>query len=492
MGGFAEFIEVIMVAHNPQLISENPQVADMQRIFQSQRSAYSMRPMPSAEERIAGLERLRQAVLKYQDDLADAVSQDFGHRSKDETKIAEILTSLEAIKYGSKNLAKWMKPQKRHPGILAIPAKARVVPQPLGLVGVVVPWNYPIFLALGPLVGALSAGNRVMIKSSSFTPRLGETLKRMLAEAFNEDMVAVITGRGEVSEAFSHLPFDQMTFTGSTNVGRTIMANASANLTPVLLELGGKSPAIVHESYPMADAAERIAFGKCWNAGQTCVAPDYLLLPRGKVDEFVIAITAQISKMYPTLLTNSDYTSIVNDKQYKRIQSYLDDARAQGARVIEINPANERFDNTRKIPPTIVLGATEDMLIMQNEIFGPILPIMEIESLSRALEFVNRRARPLALYYFDNDSARADYVITHTHSGGVGINDVVTHVGVDDLPFGGVGASGMGRYHAYEGFQTYSNMKAVLERPKVYSVRYILPPFNKFTHTLINKVFFGK
>lgn len=481
-----------MVAHIAQLAAQNPQVADMQRIFLAQRSAYSLRPMPSASERVNNLQRLRDVLVKYQDDLCDAVSQDFGHRSKDETKIAEILTSLEAIKYSSKHVHGWMKPQKRHSGLLATPAKARVAPQPLGVVGVIVPWNYPIFLALGPLVGALSAGNRVMIKTSSFTPRLGETLKRMLGEAFTEDTVAVITGRGEVSEAFSHLPFDQITFTGSTNVGRTVMANAAANLTPVLLELGGKSPAIVHESFPVADAAERIAFGKCWNAGQTCVAPDYLLMPRGKTDEFVITFTAQVSKMYPTLLTNADYTSIVNEKQYTRIQSYLEDARAQGARVIEINPANEHFENTRKIPPTIVLGATPDMLIMQNEIFGPVLPILEVESLSQALEFVNARPRPLALYYFDYDEARADYVVSHTHSGATGINDVVTHVGVDDLPFGGVGPSGMGRYHAKEGFETYSNMKAVLERSKFYSVRYILPPFNKAAHGLVKKIFLSK
>jgi coniferyl-aldehyde dehydrogenase len=481
-----------MVAHVAAPAEKNSQVADMQRIFNTQRAAYGLRLMPSADERIANLKRLRVAIVKYQDDLADAVSQDFGHRSVHETKIAEVLTSLEAVKYASKNVTAWMKPQKRHSGILALPAKVRVHPQPLGVVGVVVPWNYPILLALGPLVGAITAGNRVMIKSSSFTPRLGETLKRMLAEAFTEDTVAVITGRGEVSEAFSKMPFDQITFTGSTNVGRTIMQNASVNLTPVLLELGGKSPAIVHESYPMRDAAERIAFGKCWNAGQTCVAPDFLLLPRGKTDEFVIAFTSHVSKMYPTLVTNADYTSIINDKQYSRIQSYLADAREQGARVIEINPGNERFENTRKIPPTIVIGAKPEMLIMQNEIFGPILPILEVESLSEALKFVNSRARPLALYYFDNDSARAEHVVTHTHSGATGINDVVTHVGVDDLPFGGVGPSGMGRYHAYEGFQTYSNMKAVLERASIYSVRYILPPFNKASHTLIKKLFLGQ
>lgn len=481
-----------MVAHIASLAEQNPQVAELQRIFGAQKAAYALRPMPSADERIAQLERLREVVLKYQDELAESINQDFSHRSLDETKLLEVLSTLESIKYAIKNVRQWMKPQKRHSGLMSSPAKAKVYPQPLGVVGVIVPWNYPLFLATGPLIGALSAGNRVMIKSSSFTPRLGETLKRMLAEAFTEDTVAVITGRGEVSEAFSHLPFDQLTFTGSTNVGRTVMQAAAANLTPVLLELGGKSPAIVHESYNIADAVERIGFGKLTNAGQTCVAPDYLMLPNGKSDEFVIEFAAHVRKVYPTLLTNPDYTGIINEKQYKRIQSYLEDARQQGARVIEINPANEVFENTFKIPPTLVLGVTPDMLIMQNEIFGPVLPIMEVESLAQALDYINARPRPLALYYFDLDTDRAEYVVSHTHSGGVGINDTVTHVGVDDLPFGGVGASGMGRYHSYDGFQTYSNMKAVLERPKFYSVRFILPPYNKPMHKFVKKIFLGK
>ncbi len=462
--------------------AQSPAVAEMQRIFQAQKSAFRSQPMLSAEDRVSQLQRLRDIIARYQDQLAQAVSEDFGHRSLDETKFAEIMTSLEGIKYYQKNLRAWMRPQKRHVNPLHLPAKARVVFQPLGVVGVIVPWNYPIFLAIGPLMAALAAGNRVMIKMSGFTPRLGDTMKTMLSEVFSDDLVAVFTGRGEISEAFSHLPFDQLTFTGSTQVGKTVMAAAAANLTPVLLELGGKSPAVIHESFPMADAAERIAFGKCWNAGQTCVAPDYVLCPRGRSQEFVNAFTAQIGKMYPTMLDNPDYTSVINDQQYRRLQNYLQDAKERGARIIEINPSHESFENTRKMPVTLVLDITPDMQIMQNEIFGPVLPVIEVNSLDEALRFVNDRPRPLALYYFDYNEARGEYVASHTHSGGLGINEVVSHVGVEDLPFGGVGPSGMGRYHGQEGFLTYSNAKGVLEKPKFYALRYFLPPFNKGLH----------
>lgn len=474
-----------MVANVVEMSAASVQVADLHRVFQIQKQAFRQRPMPTASERLAQLESLRRALIKHQDALAEAVSDDFGHRSLDETKIAEILTSVEGIKYYSKNLRKWMRPEKRHVGLLQAPGTAKVYYQPLGVVGVIVPWNYPIFLATGPLTCALAAGNRVMIKMSGFTPKLGEAYKKMLAEVFSEDQVAVFTGRGEISEEFSRLAFDQLTFTGSTNVGRTVMAEAAKNLTPVLLELGGKSPAIVHDSYGMADAAERIAFGKCWNAGQTCVAPDYLMLPPGKTQQFVDAFTKQVSKMYPSLVNNPDYTSVINDKQYNRLQGYLDDARTQGAKIIEINPAREKFENTRKMPVTLVTGVTPDMQIMQNEIFGPVLAVMEYSTLDDALRFINDRPRPLALYYFDWDSSRADYVAANTHSGGMCINETLSHVGAEDLPFGGVGGSGMGRYHAKEGFICMSNAKAVLEKPRLYSIRYVLPPFNKSVHKIL-------
>lgn len=471
-----------MVANVVEITAADAQVTDLHRVFKAQKQAYRQHPMPSADERIAHLASFRRVLVKYQEELAQAASDDFGHRSKDETKFAEIMTTLEGVKYYTKNVRKWMRPEKRHVSALQMPASAKVYYQPLGVVGVIVPWNYPIFLATGPLMCALAAGNRVMIKMSGFTPRVGETVKKMLAEAFSEDQVAVFTGRGEISEEFSKLPFDQLTFTGSTNVGRTVMEQAAKNLTPVLLELGGKSPVIVHESYPLADAAERISFGKCWNAGQTCVAPDYLMLPPGKTQGFVDAFTAQVSKMYPTMLNNPDYTSVVNEKQYKRVQGYLEDARAQGAKIIEINPAKESFANTRKMPLTLVTGVTPDMQIMQNEIFGPVLAVMEYSTLDDALRYVNDRPRPLALYYFDWNAARAEHVAAHTHSGGMCVNEVMSHVGVDDIPFGGVGASGMGKYHGHEGFLAMSNAKGMLEKPKFYALRYFLPPFNKGLH----------
>ena len=475
-----------MVANLSAVPSASQDLKDLQRVFEAQRAAYGKHRYPSAAERIAHIAKFRAALMKHKDTLVDEVSKDFGHRSKDETLLAEFMTTLEGVKYNSKNLRKWMKPEKRHVSLMQQPAKARVVYQPLGVVGVIVPWNYPIFLASGPLITALAAGNRVMIKMSGFTPALGEAYKKMIAETFDEDHVAVFTGRGEISDAFSRLPFDHIVFTGSTNVGRQVMANAAQHLTPVTLELGGKSPTIIHESFPIKDAVPRIAFGKCWNAGQTCVAPDHLLCPRGKVDEFVSEFTAQVTSMYPSgLVNNPDYTSVINDKQYKRIQGYLQDAREKGAKIIEINPAKEKFENTRKLPIMLITGVTDDMEIMQNEIFGPILPIVPYDALDEAINYVNARARPLALYYFDYNNSRAEFVETHTHSGGMCINDTVSHVGIDDLPFGGVGPAGMGRYHGKEGFITLSNPRSVLQKAKFYAAKFILPPFNKPIHNFV-------
>ena len=312
------------------------QLSQLESSFARQRQAFKANPMPSAEQRMQWLKVLSELLSNERDALIGAISQDFSNRSADETLLAELMPSLHGIHYASKRIKKWMKPSRRSVGLQFMPASAKVIYQPLGVVGIIVPWNYPLFLAIGPLVGALAAGNRVMIKMSESTPATSQLVKDLLAKVFPEDLVTVVLGEAEVGMAFSKLPFDHLLFTGATSIGKHVMRAAAENLTPVTLELGGKSPAIVHESYPIADAAERIAFGKCWNAGQTCVAPDYLLVPRGKTDEFVIAYTTQVSKMYPTLLTNADFTSIVNDKQYTRIQSYLDDARAQGARVIDV------------------------------------------------------------------------------------------------------------------------------------------------------------
>ncbi|MEN8392294.1 coniferyl aldehyde dehydrogenase [Acinetobacter indicus] len=468
-----------------------PHNLDAQRlhdVLALQKYAYQRYPLPTAKERIDRLARLKRVLVKYQDQFAEAINEDYGNRSMDETKIGELLTCLEHIKYYSKNLSGWMKPSKRHVGIIHQPAKAWVQYQPLGVVGIIAPWNYPLLLSVGPLICALAAGNHAMIKISSASMHFGRVLENAIAEAFPQELVAVITGGGAISDTFSHLAFDKMIFTGSTNVGKTVMAAAAENLVPVILELGGKSPVLVHPSSDMADVAERIAVGKLWNAGQTCVAPDYMFLPKGKTAEFVNHYEQYIKQMYPSLRDNQDYTSIINDKQYNRLQGYLDNAREQGAQLIEINPQNELLDDVRKVAPTVLTGVTTEMRIMKEEIFGPLLPIMEYEQIDDVIEFINSRPRPLALYYFDFDQARADYVAQRTHSGHFGQNMVLTHVAQDDLPFGGVGASGMGKYHGPEGFFSLSHERSVMSNPKLYSLKYILPPFNKPIHRLISKM----
>jgi len=463
------------------------EIQHLHDVLEQQKKAYLRYPLPTAKERIDRLARLKRILVKYQDQFAEAINKDYGNRSISETKIGELLTCLEHIKYYSKNLTGWMKPSKRHIGIIHQPAKGWVQYQPLGVVGIITPWNYPLLLSIGPLICALAAGNHAMIKISSASAAFGLVLDKALAEAFPQELVAVVNGGGPISDAFSHLAFDKMIFTGSTNVGKTVMAAASENLVPVILELGGKSPALVHPSISLQDVAERLAVGKLWNAGQTCVAPDYLFLPRGKTAEFIDRFKACAEGMYPHLQNNQDYTSIINDKQYNRLQGYLDDAREQGAQVIEINPKQEDVASVRKIAPTLLTGITPDMQIMQHEIFGPILPIMEYDQIDDVIHFINSRPRPLALYYFDFDQARSEYVAERTHSGHFGQNTVLTHVAQDDLPFGGVGASGMGKYHGPEGFFSLSHERSVMSNPKLYSLKFILPPFNKPIHKLISK-----
>src|SRR5699024_5668610 len=398
-----------------------------------------------------------------------------------------LITSLEGIKYYRKRIRKWMRPERRALGLMGAFGSASVLHQPLGVVGIIVPWNYPLYLAIGPLIAALAAGNRVMIKMSEFTPKTGLMLKEILGKIFPEDHVAVVNGEVDVAAAFSALPFDHLLFTGSTAVGKHIMRAAAENLTPVTLELGGKSPVIIGEDYPMKDAVERISFGKCFNAGQTCVSPDYLLCPEHRIDEFVQEFTAQVGAMYPTIVDNPDVTSIINQRQYDRLQQNLADAEAKGANIIAINPAGESFADTRKMPYTLVLNATDEMRIAQEEIFGPILLVYGYQQLEDAVAYINARPRPLALYYFDWSNARADYVVTHTHSGGVCINDTMSHVAIDDLPFGGVGDSGMGEYHGYEGFLTFTKPNAVFRKGRLNGTAMLLPPFNTKLHRLVYK-----
>ncbi len=457
----------------------------LHQLLDQQKQAFLKHPMPSARTRIERLQKLHQMLVAQQDAIAAAISADYGNRSVHETQIGELATCIDHIKYSIKNVSRWMQPSRRHISPLHQPAKGLVQYQPLGVVGIMAPWNYPLLLSVGPLICALAAGNHALVKLSSASPRFGALLESALADIFPRDLVAVINGGGAISDAFCRLPFDQLTFTGSTSVGKTVMAAAAENLTPVLLELGGKSPVVLHESMPLTDAAERITFGKLWNAGQTCVAPDYAFVPRGKAEAFVAAMREKITKSYPTLRDNPDYTSIINDKQYRRLMGYLDDARAKGAVFHEVNPAKENLDGTRKLAPVMITNTTPDMLVCQDELFGPLLVIHEYDHIDQVVDYITRRPRPLAMYYFDYDEARGLALSERVHSGHFGINQVVTHVTQDDLPFGGVGASGMGKYHGHEGFLAMSNARSVMVRPRLYVLRAILPPFGRVQDLLI-------
>ena len=462
-----------------ETVNNSQDINDLNRVFEIQKAAFAQAPYPSAAERLANLKKLKVGILKYTDLLCASLNEDFGNRAEAESKLAEILTTLEGIKYYSKHLKQWMKSTKRKVGMAQAPGSARVMYQPLGVVGVISPWNYPVYLATGPMIAALAAGNRVMVKMSEATPKTAEVFKKMCAELYDEDLVAVVTGEAEVGMEFSKKPFDHIIFTGSTQVGHHIMRAAAENLTPVTLELGGKSPTIIHESYDITTAVERMSFGKCFNAGQTCVSPDYVFVHETKIEEFVQAFEKQVTQMYPTMLNNPDLTSVVNDRQANRLRGYLQDAQDKGARIVTINPANENFEGTNKIPYTLVLDVTQDMKIAQDEIFGPLLIVRPFKQLQETIDFVNNGPRPLALYYFDNNKQRQEHMLTHTHSGGVCINDTMSHVGVDDLPFGGVGHSGMGHYHGYEGFLTFSKAKGIYTKGFFNAAKYALPPFSR-------------
>ncbi|WP_285260287.1 coniferyl aldehyde dehydrogenase [Halopseudomonas bauzanensis] len=453
-------------------------------LLEQQRSAFQAHPMPTLAARLGWLKHLRTVLVDEQEALAEAVSQDFGNRSRDETLFAEILPSLQSIDHVCKHLRHWMKPSRRPLGIAFQPGSARVFYQPLGVVGVIVPWNYPIFLAMGPLIGALAAGNRVMIKMSESTPATSQRVKELLARVFPEDQVAVVLGEADVGAAFSRLPFDHLLFTGATSIARHILHAAADNLTPVTLELGGKSPAIVSDSVPLDDAAERIAFGKTMNAGQTCVAPDYVLVPEARVEAFVDAYRQVIGRFYPQLSDNPDYTSIINPRQQARLNSYLEDAQTKGARLLPLFAEGQ----ARRLPHTLLLDVTDDMLVMQDEIFGPLLPIVPYRQIDDAITYINARPRPLALYYFGYDRDEQQQVVEQTHSGGVGLNETLLHVAVCDLPFGGIGPSGMGHYHGHEGFLTFSKAKGVLRKPRLNATRVLYPPYGKGIQKLLRKL----
>ena len=447
-----------------------------------QRAAFLRDGPPSFARRRENLKKLRAAVLARRRDLEVALDADFGHRSRHETAIMEMLPVTWSIDYLQKHLRRFMRPERRHVALPMRFARASVEYQPLGVIGIVAPWNYPISLALTPLATALAAGNRAMIKPSEFTPATSAVLVELLAGTFSEDEVAVVTGDAAVGAAFAALPFDHLLFTGSTAVGRAVMRAASENLVPVTLELGGKSPALVDREQPLERVAAGIAYGKLANAGQTCIAPDYALVHEGDVDGFVKAWDEAVTALYPDGPWSEDYTSIVNARHYDRLRSLLEDARTKGARVVETGPSPQHARwRPHTLPPTLVFNVRDDMRIMQEEIFGPVLPIVTYRDIDEAIAFINAKPRPLALYYFGASAASRRRVLTQTTSGGVTINGTLVHFAQDDLPFGGVGPSGLGAYHGIEGFRRLSHQKAVFDQGRWNGSALLKPPFGRVT-----------
>ena len=463
-------------------------ISHLSELFQRQRSSYLAAPNPDHDIRRERLNQLKAAVLRFKTPLVEALSQDYGHRSIDDSLISDIMPVINNINYSLKNLNKWLKPSARHAGILLAPAKVTVHYQPLGVIGIIVPWNFPVMLSIGPLVTAIAAGNHAMLKLSEFTPASNQVIKQLLAEVFDESHVAVIEGEADVAAEFSALPFDHLLFTGSTTVGRHVMRAAANNLTPVTLELGGKSPVIIAPDIPLEIAVERMIYGKCLNAGQICVAPDYVLCPKAKVDDFIAAYRAKFKTMYGAITHNKDYGSIINTRQFDRILTVLNDAKAKGARVI--SATDEAIDSqNRKLATQLITNTNEGMLLMQEEIFGPLLPIIGYDTLDEAIQYINHRARPLALYIMSFDEPSQQKILQQTHSGGVCINETVFHVAADDAPFGGIGPSGMGHYHGKEGFLTFSHAKTVLSRGRFNTGKFVHPPYGTFIQRMLMKLF---
>ena len=453
--------------------------------FAAARKAYERERMPHASARRETLTRLDHLMTENMAAIEAAISADFGNRSVHETRLLEIFPALGTVRDAKKHVKSWMKSKRFWASMWFLPARNEIRPQPLGVVGIIVPWNYPILLAVAPLAAALAAGNRVLIKMSELTPQTSALFATLVAKSFPADLVNVINGGVEVARDFAGLPFDHLLFTGSTSVGKQVMRAAAENLTPVTLELGGKSPAIIGPECNINDAADKIMFGKLLNAGQTCIAPDYVLLPRAQEQAFALAAQLAVADLYPSLARNKDYTAIVNARHFDRLQGYLHDAAARGASVLPILPSSESLDGSGKMAPTLIANVSNDMRVMQDEIFGPILPLVPYDNLDEAIRFVNARPRPLALYYFGNFDDHIQRVLNETVAGGVTINDTLLHISQDALPFGGVGPSGMGAYHGKHGFETFSKMKPIFHQSPLNGLALFKPPFGKRFDSLI-------
>ena len=453
--------------------------------FEVQRSAYDADPFPEWDVRRDRLERLRRLIVDNEAEIEDAIDADFGGRPRAETQIGEVFPSLSEVLAAQRKGRRWMRPRGARVSKWFLPARAQIMPRPLGVVGIIVPWNYPLYLAIGPLVSALAAGNRAMIKLSEYTPGFSALFARLVAASFKPEELVVVTGGAEVAAQFTRLPFDHLLFTGSTAVGRQVMAAAAENLTPVTLELGGKSPAVVAPGYSIEHAATRVLWGKLLNAGQTCIAPDYVLVPRDAVKAFVDAARARARRMHPAGLADRDYCSIINPRQYGRLLGYVDEARTAGVEIVPLFDGAQQNDEQHRLAPQLAVDPSPQLSLMQQEIFGPLLPVVPYRTIDEALAFINARPRPLALYWFDDDRSRTERALKATHAGGVSVNDTLLHILQHDLPFGGVGTSGVGHYHGQWGFDTFSKLTPVLRQSRMNSMGLFMPPYRPHVSKLL-------
>ena len=459
-------------------VAMNTVAESLQEIFERQQAAQQADPYPDLAVRRRRLAALEALVADNLERIAQAINLDFSRRPERETRLLEGFPALAGIRHAKRHVAKWMRPQRRVASRWLLPGRSLLLPQPLGVVGIVSPWNYPLLLTVAPLAAALAAGNRAMLKLSEVTPLTAAELAALLAKYFREDEVAAVQGDGATGAAFSRLPFGHLLFTGAGRIGREVMHAAADHLTPVTLELGGKSPAIVAPGYPFGHAAERITLGKCMNAGQTCVAPDYLMVPEGSEHAMVDALRAATDRLYPGLPLNKDYAHLVSLRHFERLAAMLEEARAAGAEIVPLSSSMAAPDaERRRFPPYAILNPPAALRLMRDEIFGPLLPVLGYRDLDQAVEFVNARERPLALYLFDRDARRVNRLLERTLSGGVTVNDVFLHVAEESLPFGGVGASGMGAYHGRAGFETFSKLRPVFLQSRWASTWMLNPPY---------------
>lgn len=458
---------------------------NLKRLLERQQRATMRDGIPSLEVRVNRLDRAIALLVENQHALCEAMSADFGNRSLHQSRMADIYSAVESLKYAKKHVKAWMQPEKRKvaPPLNLLGAKAHVHYQPKGIVGAIATWNFPVWVPMSPLGGIFAAGNRCMIKLSELTPATSALMEKLISQYFSEEELVAVNGDAAVAQAFAQLPFDHLIFTGSTHVGKQVMKAAAENLVPVTLELGGKSPVVIGRSANLREAARKVAVGKALNMGQVCTTPDYVLVHNNSLNEFIAELENAFSGMFPAIRNNPDYTAVINERHYQRLQSYLQEAREKNAEIRVVNPGRESFDYQKgpyRIPPTLVINPAADLRLMQEEIFGPVIPIIGVGHVDDAIDYINERPRPLALYLFASQQKEIDRVLSKTISGGVTVNDVIQHVGCEDLPFGGTGPSGMGHYHAHEGFKTFSHARSVYTQARInmMALMGMMPPYN--------------